>query len=148
MSRSNRNRERLTEAQRLERICKEYQVPSKEELVRLILHPTAERFNELLDRTKAFIQRRAKKISTSQIRNIFARIKSAQQEQDLYRLRPLLAYAAGRATKEQEQDALSDLTVLMDTLIREVKTSEDVRRFQEFSEALVAYHRYFNPKES
>jgi len=94
MNRTRRNKERLTEAQRLERICKEYNVSSKQELVELVLHPTAEQFNELLDRTKAFIQRRAKKITTSQLRNIFARIKSAQNAPDLYRLRPLLAYAA------------------------------------------------------
>ncbi len=151
MSRSRSNRggqERLTEAQRLERICQHYGVSSSRELVDLILHPTAEKFNTLLDRTKAFIERRAKKITTSQLRNIFARIKSAQEATDLYRLRPLLAYAAGRATRKDEQEALTDLVVLMDTVIREVKTPEDVRSFQQFSESLVAYHRYFNPKES
>ena len=148
MNKHHKKQNMPSEQELLNHICKQYGVSSPDQLVKTILHPDVKDFNRLVDSTKAFVQKIAKKISTSQLRNIFARVKSAHSPRDLYKLRPLLAYAAGRSSRHEEREALTELVVLMDTVIKHVQNENDVARFQEFAESIVAYHRYFNPREN
>ena len=115
-----------------------------DDYVALILNPLKGDYNEYIERVKAFVEERAKQITTSQLRNIFTRVRSAKRPADLYVLRPRLAYVAGRSDREE----MRELVVLLDDLIREVKEEAQVADFRNFFEAVIAYHKYYNPKES
>jgi CRISPR-associated protein Csm2 len=112
--------------------------------VALILNPHGGDYNDYLDRVKRFVRERAKQITTSQLRNIFTRVQAAKRPEQLYVLRPRLAYVAGRSDREE----MRELVVLLDDLIREVKEEDRVASFRSFFEAVIAYHKYYNPKES
>ena len=81
-----------------------------------------------------------RKLSTSQIRNIFGEVKRMQMRGfDPYKfqlLRPRLAYAAGR-----HRGAVEELKDVLEVAIGEVKGEEGFRRFADFFEAILAYHR-------
>lgn len=100
--------------------------------------------NAYIDQVRRFVEKRGRGLSTSQLRNIFTRVRRAKEPAALALLRPQLAYAAARVDKED----MRDLVFLLDSLIQHVKTAEQVKQFQSFLEAVVAYHKYFNPKES
>ena len=97
------------------------------------------------------------KINTNQIRNIFGEIikirtrykvdsKYETIRKDLILLKPKLAYAAARQPKKME--SFKDTFV---KLIDLVENSQDkntaIKSFFEFSEAIVAYHKYFEEKK-
>lgn len=83
------------------------------------------------------------KLSTSQIRNAYGTMKklemlgwSTQTERQLLLLKPRLAYAA-----ERHGGAVKDLKEVISTAIDSVKDDLSFKRFCEFFEAIVAYHR-------
>ena len=90
------------------------------------------------------------KVTTSQIRNIFSRIKKlealAKKDPDsdnciadVKRLRVQFAYNSGRNSENPiYRDFMNDL----DELAQKIKTNRDVLRFYEFVEAIVAYMKY------
>lgn len=108
----------------------------------LILEPHRGDYNDFLDRVKRFVERRARSITPSQLRNIFIRVRAADHPRRLWVLRPQLAYIAGRADKEE----MRELVVLLDDLIQKVTSPERVTAFKDFFEAVIAYHKYYNPK--
>lgn len=88
-------------------------------------------------------------LSTSQIRNIFSDTKQLTLKEfnkdELNLLRPKLAYAAGR-----HGGGVRDLQSILDPLIERVVNSNDPlasKRFHDFFEAILAYHRYYGGKD-
>ncbi|MEM7038406.1 MAG: type III-A CRISPR-associated protein Csm2 [Bacteroidota bacterium] len=109
------------------------------------------RIHKLLKKLNDFIGKTGKAMTTNQLRNIYGLSKQIPAEEaSLHRLSKLkykLAYAAGR--KDQNQAIVS----LMDDLINGVlQTDQDVKSkfqsFQSIMEAIVAYHRFHNPRQS
>lgn len=93
-------------------------------------------------------------VSTSQIRNIFSKVKRMKSYEknktDLLLLRPKLAYVAGRHGKRKGKEltgAIVDLQVILDECIRKIKDEKSFKKFQDFFEAILAYHRYYGGKE-
>jgi CRISPR type III-A-associated protein Csm2 len=111
--------------------------------VRTILEPSPATYDQFLDQVKDFVRTKARSITTHQLRNIFSRVKRARTPHELSILRPQLAYVAGRS----ERDEMRELVILLDDLIREVN-EERLKAFQSFYEAIIAYHKYFDPKGS
>jgi CRISPR type III-A-associated protein Csm2 len=105
-----------------------------------ILHPEGD-YNAFLESLKRYVRERATNITPHQLRNIFSRVKAAKQPGDLYRLRPQLAYVAGRAEKEE----MRELVVLLDDLIKQVNDTDTLGSFRSFYEAIIAYHKYYAP---
>lgn len=81
-------------------------------------------------------------LSASQLRNIFFDVRKVQTVSELYPLRPKLAYAAGRS----EKDTVKEVMQLFDDLMAKVKTESELKSFQEFFEAIVAYHKFYGGK--
>ena len=91
-----------------------------------------------------------KKVTTSQIRNIFSRMKKLEAlakkdpdsdscVADVKRLRVQFAYNSGRNQKNHiYRDFMNDL----DELAQKIKTNRDIIRLYEFVEAIVAYMKY------
>jgi len=81
-----------------------------------------------------------KKLSTSQIRNVFSEIKKMQVSEynrnKLLLLKPRLAYAAGR-----HGGAVKTLKEILTVAIDNVENENDFNQFVNFFEAILAYHR-------
>lgn len=103
-----------------------------------ILNPSD--YNVFLENIKAYAKGLKRNVSTHQLRNIFSKVKTISDPRELYPLRYKIAYIAGRDPRNQTLKSFCDL---LDDLIKEVKTQEQLKRFQEFFEAVIAYHKYF-----
>lgn len=114
------------------------------EYVELILEPHRHGYNDFIARVKDFVENRARQITTHQLRNIFTRVRAAREPAHLFVLRPQLAYVAGRSDRSE----MRELVVLLDDLIQAVNSPERVAAFRDFYEAVIAYHKYYNPKGS
>lgn len=79
-------------------------------------------------------------ISSSQLRNIFTRVRKAKDPKQLHILRPKLAYVYGRPNTKQE---MKKLLVLLDDLIQRVNNENQVIEFKNFFESIIAYHKFY-----
>jgi|Deesub1362A_J573_1020465.scaffolds.fasta_scaffold01616_11 CRISPR-associated protein Csm2 len=108
--------------------------------VNLILNPIeAGEYNEYLDKIKKYCEKLGKDVSTHQLRSIFSKVRGAKELDDVYPLRYKIAYLAGRNKKNKK---LVSLCNMLDELIKNVKTKDELKRFQEFFEAIIAYQKY------
>jgi CRISPR-associated protein Csm2 len=92
----------------------------------------------------------ASHISTSQIRNAYGTVKKLEMQSEfnnqslrqLLLLKPKLAYARGRADKSK-REAFEKLEGVLSAAIDavEVKQPETFKRFCNFFEAILAYHK-------
>jgi len=95
-------------------------------------------YNGYIDKVKKYVQKNSMHITTAQLRNIFSRIRGITDYQEIPLLRPKLAYISGRA----EKSAMKTMLYLLDRLIVGIDSSAKLRQFQDFFEAVVAYHKY------
>jgi CRISPR type III-A-associated protein Csm2 len=99
----------------------------------------------LIDLIESYVKERKSAITTSQLRNIFQKVKEAQSRLQLQMIRPLLAYVAARQKSEEAKEIVKFLS----DLINQVKDdAKQLQNFQYFMEAIVAYHKFYNPKEN
>lgn len=92
----------------------------------------------------------AKKMSTSQIRSLFFEAKGINftSKDGIYRinlLRAKLAYTAGRFKKQVNE--IDNFRKILDTMLKSINSEERFKRFIDFFEAVVAYHRAHGGKE-
>lgn len=105
-----------------------------------------ENYNEEINKLKSFMKSllsRSDNITTSQLRNIFSVAKKAKKKEDLFVMRPKIAYAYGRAEKTE----LKKLLFFLDSQIQNIEKDSDVKKFQELFEAIIAYHKYYGGKD-
>ena len=120
----------------------------------------ADEYNNLIDNIKKFISDkrefynnkkkrveeaklpRYKNITTSQIRNVLTKIKPIDEPKQIIKIRPVLAYTAGRATN----DEIKEIMFLFEQLVKKIKTKEHLESFKDFVEAIISYHRYLGGK--
>lgn len=103
-----------------------------------------------LNKLKRFVEVNKYGITTSQLRNIYAQALSLNQGglANMAKLKYKLAYVAGRQRKKNDTE---QFTTFIDMLLEETAKSQDPKAIGNFlmvMEAVVAYHRYFNPKEN
>ncbi len=113
---------------------------------RLLKKETTEDIELFLKLTEKFGEKCSVKISTSQIRAIYTRVKRLSDKyevckKDLNLLRPKLAYQKGRFSD------LEPLTKVLDHLIKNVKDDATLKGFKEFFEAIIAYHKAYGGRE-
>lgn len=97
---------------------------------------TAE-IDKLLTNLKEYARDKGRDITTSQVRNIFSKIKKPRlTRQELQMIRPKLAYIAAR----QKKAGAEQIVNFFETLIKEVG-DDQVKDFVAFFEAFVAYHK-------
>ena len=87
-------------------------------------------------------------VSTSQIRNAYGTVKKLEMQsvfdnkayRELLLLKPKLAYARGRSSKKETFEKLEKaLSAAIDAV--DVKEPETFKRFCNFFEAILAYHK-------
>jgi CRISPR-associated protein Csm2 len=112
--------------------------------VKTILNKGGENYNQFIDNLRNYVERNKTKITTSQLRNIFTRVKQLKNPEEAWHLRPQLAYTAGR----NDQPAMKELVFLLDQLLCAIGPNDTthLKNFQDFFEAVIAYHKYFGSK--
>jgi len=112
--------------------------------VTTILNKGGGDYNQFINRLRNYVEQNKTKITTSQLRNIFTRVKQLKKPEEAWHLRPQLAYAAGR----NDQPAMKELVFLLDQLLCEIGANDTagLQNFQDFFEAIIAYHKYFGGK--
>ena len=102
------------------------------------------KLSDIVGKISDFVLREGKSMSTSQLRNIYARIKKADSPGEMQLLRPLLAYTSAR----QKGEGGKIVIALLDDLIQKANNDSQVKSLRTFAEAIVAYHKYHHPKQS
>ncbi len=135
------------------------QTISADDLKKIMTEESAEAVRLLIQKADELGKELSKKLTTSQIRNIFGEVRSIEQEvgleektlplnvqRRLLMLKPKMAYQVGRFSNNGE------LKALVDTLSQAIDLiGDDVRRFHTFVdlfEAILAYHRRYGGKTS
>jgi len=132
---------------------------SADDLKKIMTEDSAEAVRLLIQKADELGKELSKKLTTSQIRNIFGEVRSIEQEvgleektlplnvqRRLLMLKPKMAYQVGRFGNN---DALSALVKTLSDAINLI--GNDVRRFHTFVdlfEAILAYHRRYGGKTS
>jgi len=93
---------------------------------------------KVIDAIENFVEREGRGITTSQLRNIFSKVKSAPNANELQLLRPVLAYTAARQGTQQAKIIIA----LLDSLVREVNDDEKLKSFKHVMESIVGYHKF------
>lgn len=119
-----------------------------------------EKYNKFIDATKLFLADereyfdyknrrktvgpRYKKITTSQIRNVFSKIKPIKDIKEIMKMkiRTELAYTAGRATTNE----IKEIMFLFEQLVKNIKDNQQLNSFKDFVEAIISYHKYLGGK--
>jgi CRISPR-associated protein Csm2 len=129
-----------------------FPLPDKNKLERIITKDQAA--EEMVETAKAIGDWLARPLSTSQIRAIYGEVlrikpawlvntgkssvKKEQAKRRLTLLRPKMAYRA----KRENSDAVRNLVSVLDPAVVLIKGDDDnFRRFTEFFEAILAYHK-------
>lgn len=97
-------------------------------------------YDSFCDKTKDFAYvLKDSDIKTSMIRKVYSRILNSELN-DIKKLRPQLAYIAGRNSEEPMKDFMS----LLDFLIKKIETNnkKQLENLKQFMEAVVAYRKY------
>lgn len=92
---------------------------------------------------QGYVEKSAHQWTTSQLRNVFSRIKAIRDTASLHRLRPQIAYTSGR-TQIRE---LQELLFFFDELIQNVQSEASLQEFKFFVESVIAYHKYFGGQD-
>jgi len=97
--------------------------------------------NKFINTIKGFVDKNAKQISTSQLRNVFTKIKNLDENnfKELYTLRPKLAYVSAR----NESIGMKKLIALLDYQIQKVDDKDKFKLFLSFFESIIAYHKFY-----
>lgn len=90
-----------------------------------------------------------KKVTTSQMRNAYGNMKKLEMagwqgnrtQREVLLLKPRLAYAAGRQQDRDAREGLQSLKDAMDGAIDAVSSEDSFKRFCQFFEAIIAYHK-------
>ncbi len=113
-----------------------------EQRIEKILNGDAVELNEY---TKYLAEHEFKDISASQLRNILNAVQKAKTPLDLQFLRYKIAYTVGKQSVKKMKEKYENLWKLMEIAIRRTN-DKNLEMFQNFVEAIVAYHKYHGGK--
>lgn len=99
--------------------------------------------DDLLTHLKDYARDKGRNITTSQVRNIFSKVKRpGLTHQQLQMIRPKLAYIAAR----QKTGKAEQVVNFLENIVKNVKNDVQVKDFVAFFEAFVAYHKITDKK--
>jgi len=93
------------------------------------------------------VAKELKSVTASRLRNIYNHVHALSSNEEglkeLKRLRYLLAYTAARERNKFFRKVVEKI----DKMIVNIKDPEKIELFQQFMEALIAYHRFYGGQE-
>jgi CRISPR type III-A-associated protein Csm2 len=95
----------------------------------------------LIESIKVYMQILGRGITSTQLRNIFELFSDCTEKRQFTLTKPRLAYIGARQSRRESKDLIE----LLSNLITDMK-EEQIDSIKMFTESLVAYHKYFNPK--
>lgn len=97
--------------------------------------------DKIFEETERFAKEVGSNLSTHQLRRIYSEIIKVKGDDvaSLKMLRPHLAYMAARQDKEDAKKVMA----LLDDLIKQVQSEDQLNSMKQFAEALVAYHKFY-----
>lgn len=106
----------------------------------------AQNQSQLINDIQNFVQNRfffkgKENITTNQLRNIYDQVKKSHINQ-VQMIRPKLAYVAAR----QNNPLAREIVKFFDELINNIDNEKKLESFKDFFEAIVAYHKFYSPK--
>lgn len=103
--------------------------------------------DKLLDKISDMVKEEGKNVTTSQLRNIYGKIKPIKELNELKMMRPQLAYISAREKSKagRFQWKVEQFIGFIDELIQKTN-KETLTGFKDFMEAIVAYHKFHHPK--
>lgn len=118
----------------------------EENIARLLNISEDKNIGELIEHIKKFMFDTRGKITTNQLRNIYAKVKKPQSQDPkrLQLIRPHLAYIAAR----QNNLVAREVVEFLEKVVSKVDTKEKVEEFTTFFEAVVAYHKFYNTEKN
>lgn len=104
--------------------------------------------DKVFDNIEEFVKNECRVLTTTQLRNIYAKIVEAKDVNSIKMLRPNLAYIAARQQGgKKDKETAKTILMFFDKLIQGIETPENLTSFKKTMEAVVAYHKYhFNSK--
>ena len=102
----------------------------------------ANEVNNVIQFLKDFVSTKAKYISTSQIRNLYAKCRAASSDVELQMMRPYITYTLARQLRPKDPN-VQDFFSFIDELIQ---LGVSYNTFQKIFEAIVAYHKYYGQR--
>ncbi len=103
--------------------------------------------NEIINRTDRLVNQLGRHISTSQLRNIYAKIKGIKHPNQAIMLRPKLAYVAARQRNNDARVIPNFINEQLNLLVTEDDNKDKIRlkSLKTLVEMIVAYHKsHFN----
>ncbi len=116
----------------------------KEHISDILSFKETKNLKDLLTHLEEYVRERAGGVTTSQLRNIFSKIKPMKTAQQLQLVRPQLAYVAARQQKKEARNVIS----FLETIVKEINDDKQVESFIKFFEAIVAYHKLYHGQKS
>ena len=97
-------------------------------------------------------------VTTSQMRNIFSEVKRIEvkvSNDKLWKkeypkvllLRPKIAYNTARVLSSKQSSRMTDLREVLEAGLIAVKKADDFKRFSQFFEGIIAYHKVYGGKD-
>lgn len=126
-----------------DQLFKEAKGKFKEHYDALLSMKESEKLDEIIESIKDYVKAYVKGVSTSQLRNIYAKIKPLKKEADINQLkleRPKIAYIIAR----QNDERAVAMMLVIDDLMKSVNTKPQLENFQYFMESVVAYHKFYD----
>ena len=97
-------------------------------------------------------------VTTSQMRNIFSEVKRIEvkvnseeqwikEKSNVLLLRPKIAYNTARVLSNRRESKMAELRKVLDEALLAVENQEDFKRFSQFFEGVIAYHKVHGGKD-
>jgi CRISPR-associated protein Csm2 len=104
----------------------------------------------MIDNIKRFIEEltQDRDITSTKMRKIYELIKKSNSLNQLLLQIPYLAYMVGRETSVRSKNELGKIYIIFKDVIEKAKDDKHIYNIKKFAEALVAYQKYYEKKES
>lgn len=100
---------------------------------------SSKQLDKVFNQLEIMVKEYAGSVTSSQLRNVYAKIVKTKNPNDLKLLRPNLAYIAAR----QDNLKAKKFMAFIDLLIQQVDSPDKLQSFKKTMEAIVAYHKFY-----
>ena len=80
-------------------------------------------------------------LSSTQLRNLYDKIKQCKDEKEIRLLYPKIVYMAARQPNNNGKNIIMEIA----SFIKGIETNEQLKSFKKFMEAIVAFQKYYYP---
>ncbi len=112
--------------------------PSNKELEKIALSLNQEtdlvNYDDYCEKIKTYMEKNKRKLTSTQLRNIFNRVRKMKEPIELKKLRPILVYFGAR-------NNIEFFTNLLEEIIKKVNDKATLESFKEFLKIAVAYRK-------